>query len=417
MRRTTAAAACILAAATALPLAGGAQAFETKTLVFNGEANRLNVYDAAEPTRKRTVIFSAADPAAPDDRENKDINAQICFHEVGGRRYFIAGEDTGQNGADGDPGWGWFELKGSSFDDLHTVQRGKLVPDSYSNTVDNPENYGCGFLPNGNLLTTDVGDQQPQSPANGQLILWFHDGDGTFDDGFTYGEGAIADPSDTDYCKIDTGIATAGGIWVDGDTVYVASARPGNAEGYGIFKYTGLAGVTKDDCPDRNTPILTQPALVTSLPGPLTKSLFIPGNPMSMTPSAIVPSGRDTWYVSSVFDGNVAEYSAEGVFMRHVAGSPSGAPVSLPIGQFEGDAPAELTAAGTPFGIGVTPDGTLWYADMGVRFDAGPGPAEDAGSVKYVTFAEDGTPSAPQTPDEKLNFPDGIGVVTMKVND
>src|SRR5688572_6306352 len=81
---------------------------EPRVLVFNGEANRLNAYDAATG-EKQTVIHSAADEedgSHSSPSPARDINAQLCFFPDGSRR-FIAGEDTGQGsgGVDGQPGW------------------------------------------------------------------------------------------------------------------------------------------------------------------------------------------------------------------------------------------------------------------------------------------------------------------------
>lgn len=413
----------VAVALAAMPLAGQAVS-KPVTFVFNGEGNRLNAYDASTGA-KQTVIWSAADAPTTDGRLHRDINAQICFFRdaTNEHTYFIAGEDTGQGDEEGGtndgghPGWGIFELKGTRsrrVSDLGAEQKGKLVPlkangeEDYGNTVDNPENYGCGQLDNRHLLTTDVGDQQPGAPGNGQLIVWFANDVQDLQRGFGVVNN-IPQPSQVDYCKVDTTIATAGGMWVDhndpltasDDVVYVASARPADAQGWGIFRYTGLGLLeSKADCARKDQLVK--------------KSLFIPGNPMSMTPSAIAPSGRGTWYVSSVFDGNVAEYTTQGTFLRHVTGGP--APVTPPAGQLENFV-AQLPLAGTPFGIGVAPDGTLWYAEMGVRVDGGPGPVDEAGSVKRVRFTGAGplaVPMPPETVDASgLDFPDGIGVLTL----
>jgi hypothetical protein len=378
-----------------------------KVFVFNGEGNRLNAYDHATG-RKQTVIWSASDPDRGDGREHRDLNAQICFHEHDGRTFFIAGEDTGQGGEGGDPGWGWFELTGERVQDLRTQQRGKLVP-TYSNEMDNPENYGCGFLDDGRLLTGDVGDQLPQAPATGQLILWFPDENGGgFDEGFTI-DGNIPQPSNIAYCKIDNAIATSGGVLVDrgnpstaaDDAVYIASARPGLPSlDWGIFRYTGIGQV--DGCANPDRPLVDVPD------SGVRKELFIRGGLFGITPSAIAPSGHGTFYVSSVFDGNVGEFRRNGTFKRHVAGTPPFSPIALPLGQVTGFLPEPLLV-GTPFGIGVTPDGTIYYAEIGVL---GPGPARP-GHVMRVRFNSLGLPLPPEIVDSGLDFPDGIGVLVL----
>jgi hypothetical protein len=98
-----------------------------------------------------------------------------------------------------------------------------------------------------------------------------------------------------------------------------------------------------------------------------------------------------------VFTGHVAEFDRDGIFRGYVVQPPA----ALPIGQLTGL---------TPFGIGVTPDGTLWIADIGVQ---GAGPARGEGSVVRVAFDAAGNPGDPETIDEGLEFPDGIGVVTL----
>jgi hypothetical protein len=391
-------------AAAVLPAAGQAAA-RPKVFVFNGEGNRLNAYDHATG-RKQTVIWAASDPEKGDGREHRDLNAQICFHEHEGRTFFIAGEDTAQGDA-GDPGWGWFELFGDEVQELRTQQRGKLVP-TYSNTADNPENYGCGFLDDGRLVTGDVGDQLPQAPATGQLIVWFPDSDGGFDEGFSI-DGNVPRASDLDYCKIDRTLPTAGGIWVDrgnpatpaDDAVYIATARPDLPSlEYGIFRYTGIGAIA--GCTDSERPLVEVPG------SGVRKELFIRGGSFGLTPSAIVPSGRGSLFVSSVFDGNVAEYRPNGTFKRHVAGTPPFSPIALPTGQITGLLPEPLLV-GTPFGIGVTPDGTLYYAEIGVL---GPGPTR-AGHLMKVRFTSAGLPLPPEVVDDGLAFPDGIGVLVV----
>ena len=113
------------AVAAGLICAGSAigSAPPTRTYVFASEGNRLHAWDAATHARQ-TVIASAAD----DPVNGRDINAQICFKQVDGDTYFIAGEDTGQTG-DGEPGWGWFLLDASDPDQLAATQLGKIVAD------------------------------------------------------------------------------------------------------------------------------------------------------------------------------------------------------------------------------------------------------------------------------------------------
>ena len=410
MRRTMLGVTALVAAA--LPIAGGAQAAppQPTTFVFSGEGDRLNAYDAATGD-KQTVIWSADDPPTSDGREHKNLNAQICFHSFGGDTYFIAGEDTGQNEDPaspdyGNPGWGWFRLDGHGTGDVHkltTRQAGKLVPE-YTQ-ADGQENYGCGFLDDGRLVLGDVGDQLPHEPATGQLHLWFPDPAEGFGRGFVYSDGNIppSAQSQVPYCRIATDVGTAGGIWVDGgedpasaadDVVFLASSRPDTQNlgtEYGILRFEGLGTVAPSASGDPDACDLTG----------VTRSVFIQGGAPQLTPSAIVGSGHGTYYVSSVFDGSIAEYDEGGGFLGFVAGG-------TPTGQVNGFLPPPLTV-GTPYGLGVAPDGTVWYADIGVVLS---GPVRP-GRLMKVTPTGTPLPGTPAVVDEGLAFPDGIGILTV----
>ena len=364
---------------------------EQATIVFGGEGNRLNAYDPATG-EKQTVVHSAADAESGDytsPSEPRDLNAQICFFEgKDGKTRFIAGEDTGQGsgGTDGQPGWGIFELKGKKVGNLSAVQVGKLSPTFQTSDNDderqpyesNPENYGCGLLSDGRVVTSDVGNQYPFTPSNGQLIVWFPDPEVGFDS------------FDVEYCKIDTEIPTSGGIHVDEqDRVYVASNRPSapvpDRLG-GIYRYSGDFPTSPADCEEKAAAI-NREAFILAKPGI-----------ELLTPSAIAASGNGTYYVSSVFDGRIAEYDADGAFIRMIMQASPGTP------------PYDT---GTPYGIGVGPDGTLYYADLGVVVGPPPGPGNQNGSVRRIRFV-DGEPQAPEKLDDELAFPDGIGVFVVE---
>lgn len=362
-------------------------------IVLSGEADRLNVYDAATGA-KRTLIPSSHE--APG--VGLDINAEICFVPDGvawkpaGETWFIAGEDTEQNVVPGviKQGWGVFRLTGGTLDTLAAEQVGKFVPDSFVTAEDNPENYGCGVLPDGRVVTGDVGDQLPHQPATGQLIEWFPTA-------AHFGEPIGPDRNDfprIPHCKIDVGIGTAGGIHVDDDDVYIASNRPNldTVEVGGVYRYDTSAWPTAETAAGgcgRVDPTGEQLADADKV----AKALFIPQVPgILLTPSDIVASDRGTFYVSSVFSGQVAEYDRSGTFLRHVVNT---------TGQVGGI---------TPFGLGVARDGTLWIADIGV---IGPGPAPDEGSVARVRFDAAGNPGPLETIDSGLQFPDGIGMTVL----
>lgn len=337
----------------------------TGTLVFSGEANRLNAYDPNDGFRKQTVIQNHA-----TDPSGRDINGQICFTRDGSRR-FIAGEDTGQPNPP--QGWGFFQLHGARIGELSATQIGKLTP-TYQGSLDNAENYGCGFLSDGRLLTTDVGNQA-DGPGDGQLIIWFPPFDA---------------PSPR-YCKLDVGIGTAGGIYIDAqDRVYLTSARdtPGVYRFSGPFPTSDTAAGGCGQLDGTGAPLADA----------VNKQRFIAIDSNLRTPNAIVRSASGTFFVSSVLNGVIAEYDANGSFLRRILTPLSGERLPFP-------------STGTPLGLGLDADGNLYYADIGITqngLEIGPGP--DAGHVRRIRF-ENGTPLAPETMDSGLNFPDGIGVL------
>ena len=340
-----------------------------RVIVFNGENNRLNAYDPASGFLKQTVI-----PSSSDSPQGLDINAQICFDPEGSRR-FIAGEDTNQPNPP--QGWGIFQLSGQRVGSLSAQEIGKLTP-TYQNSPDNAENYGCGFLSDHRALTTDVGDQA-DGPGNGQLIVWF----------------PPFDSFQVRYCKLDIGIGTAGAIMVDAkDRIYVASSRVDP----GIYRYTGPFPTSDDASGGCGQTDSTGAPLADTL----NREKFIDADQNIPTPNAIVDSGRGTFYVSSVFNGVIAEFDQNGNFMRRILEPPAGETLgSMPF------------STGTPLGIGVDSAGTLYYADIGIVIsDRGVGPGNHTGTVRRIRF-EAGAPLPPETMDVGLGFPDGVGILEI----
>jgi hypothetical protein len=116
------------------------------------------------------------------------------------------------------------------------------------------------------------------------------------------------------------------------------------------------------------------------------------------TPVAVMGSPAGTFYVSSVITGVIAEYDADGTFKRVILQPPAGDELG-----------AKPYSTGTPFGLGFGPDGTLYYADLGVVVSDGIGPGDKTGTVRRIRFT-DGEPQAPDTLDQGLDYPDGIGI-------
>jgi hypothetical protein len=360
----------VVASWTAAGAARPAKTSPKDVIVFNGEGNNLNAYKAEPPFTKQTVIRNH-----DDDPNGLDINAQICFFPGGSNR-FIAGEDTGQPNPP--QGWGIFQLRGTEVGKLSAKQVGKLTP-TYQPSSDNPENYGCGFLSDGRVVTTDIGDQA-SGPGNGQLIVWF----------------PPFNSRKVRYCKIDVGIATAGGILVDKqDRVYVPSARPPEP---GVYRYSGPFPTSDDAKGGCDTKDGTGAPMTSSVK----KELFIRlGNGLS-SPIAIVRAPNSGFYVSSVITGIINQYDSNGGYMRSV--------LQPPPEETLGD---RTFSTGTPLGLGVGPDGTIYYADIGITITStgiGPGPE---GTVRRIRLVN-GEPQPPELMGGGLQFPDGIGVYAPK---
>lgn len=365
-------AACSVLAATTLFACSDVDLRDSESvLVFNGEGNRLNAYAPDAGDLKQTVIErNSIDP------DGWDINAQICFdpHTPHGVNRFIAGEDTGQPNPPA--GWGYFELHGREIGDLSATRIGKLTP-TYQPASSSPENYGCGFLSNGALVTTDVGNQA-SGDGTGQLMMWF----------------PPFDSSDVAYCKLDIEIGTAGGIYVDDDdNIFVASARVAP----GIWRYTPPFPTSNDAAGGCGRVDPTGAPLADSI----AKELFIPSSAETPTTTGVASNGAGGFYVTSVLNGVIAEFGPDGRFLRRV--------LEPPAGETLGPVPY---STGSPFGIGVDSAGTIYYADIGLvlRENGSIGPGSEVGTVRRIRF-ENGEPQPPVLMDSGLSFPDGIGIL------
>jgi hypothetical protein len=334
-------------------------------IVLSTEGNNLNAYETEPPFRKQTVIRAAA-----DDPDGLDINGQVCVLPDGSGR-FVAGEDTGQ--PERTPGWGIFELEGSTVGELAAHEVARLVP-TYQ--TEGPENYGCGVLSDGRIVTTDIGNQA-DGPATGQLIVWFPPFDG----------------EEVPYCKIDVALPTPGGIHVVDDAVYLTAARP---PGNGVVRYEGPFPTSPDAAGGCGRVDGTGAPLADEAH----KGVFIPADEHVATPNAVVGAPGGGFYVSSAFTGVLAEYDGSGRFVRTLVTPPAGEQLGT-----------EPYSTGAPFGMGVDPTtGALYWADLAIGITDSIGPIDDAGTVRRITFDAEGNPRPAETMDEGLDFPDGIGI-------
>jgi hypothetical protein len=117
------------------------------------------------------------------------------------------------------------------------------------------------------------------------------------------------------------------------------------------------------------------------------------------TPNAVAQGPNGHLFVSSVINGVIAEFTADGTYVRDVLKPQAGEKLG----------PKPFTV-GTPLGLGVAANGDVYFADIGIV--AGPkgvGPGDGTGTVRRVHFV-DGQPQAPDVMDRGLAFPDGIGI-------
>ncbi|KAA0236075.1 MAG: hypothetical protein JJLCMIEE_00739 [Acidimicrobiales bacterium] len=340
---------------------------EPAPIVFNGQDNDLVVYSSEPPFESQRLISSAL----KDPQNGLDINAQICFFPD--ENWFIAGEDTNQPNPPA--GWGIFALEGDTVGQLEATQIGKLTP-TYQ-PGDQGENYGCGILSDGRVVTVDVGNQA-LGPATGQLIIWFPPFDSR----------AVA------YCKLDVELGTGQSVLVDEqDNIYVAAARPGTA---GVYRYSPPYPTAADaDGGCGQTDATGAP-----LADEVDKEIFIPADEQLATPSGLAWTADGGMYVSSVFTGVINEYDSDGAYVRTILEPPEGEVIA--------EAPY---STGTPLGLGVDRQGVLYYADIGLVQLPGelPGPGVGTGSVRRIVFS-DGEPQAPEVMAAGLQYPDGIGI-------
>jgi hypothetical protein len=357
--------------ATALPVTAALEpshARESSTVLFSPEGNNLNAYDADAPFTKQTVI-----KAQSRDPEGRDINGQVCF--LRGSNRFIAGEDTGQ--PEVPPGWGVFQLKGKRVGEFEARQIGKLNT-TFQQPPDLGDPYGCGVLSDGRVVTSDIG-ASVTGPGNGQLVMWFP----PFKRGL--------DGREVPFCKLDVGVATAQGIYVDEqDRIYLASARGSTG---GVLRYSGPFPTSDDaggGCGKRDA---TGAPLVDAVH----REQFIGAAQNFASASGIARSSSGGFYVSSVVGGRIAEFDAAGTVVRDVLAPKQGESLGT-------------YSAGTPFGLTVDARGTLYYADLDLVISPdGIGPGPD-GKVWRIRFVDD-DPQPPEVIDRNLRFPDGLGVL------
>ncbi|HEY5013809.1 MAG TPA: hypothetical protein VIK61_14045 [Acidimicrobiia bacterium] len=336
-------------------------------IVLSAQASRLDAYATTRPLVTQTVVPS---PAA--DRNGVDVSGQICFDPTTPNR-FVAVDRTAA--ADGQVGWGVFELSGRAIGKLSAKEVARLVP-TFQPSPDGATPFGCSFLADGRLLTTDLGNQRAGSP-NGQLIEWFP----------PFEADSVAS------CKVAVALAAPEGVLVDTDRVLVAESRGASVGSFLVSALPTSSGAT-GGC-------TLHDATGAALAGGVvhTPWLQAPAAQVLSSPAALAVAPNGDFFVSNPTTGVIAEVTPDGRFVRRVLAPPSG--------EVLGHRPF---STGTPVGLAVDPSGTLYYADPGlIVHNATTVAGLRTGTVRRITFVQ-GVPRPPEVIDTGLQAPYGIGI-------
>lgn len=238
------------------------------------------------------------------------------------------------------------------------VLQQKMLEPVTEGEAEQPEPFGCAFDSQGRLFVTDVGSGNFDA-TDGKLVMFF------------------PPDYDTTPCVLDAQIRVAGTIAIDAaGSVYVPETVPPGK----VQRWTGPFPANADECES------VQPA----------KTTFIE-DPDVQTPFSLVAAPNGNWYLSSVFlPTTIREYDADGNFVRTI---------------IEGD------DIGNPAGLAVASDGTIYYADLGLRQETPedlPGPAAGEGTVRKVTFDADGNALPPEIIGSGLDFPDAVSILLVE---
>lgn len=350
---------------------GAGPAAAVQELLVGAEGNRLRRYDIdtiKNPPLNEDILIERASI----DPNGRDINGQICLFPDGSGR-FIAGEDTGQPTPPA--GWGVFEADGT--------QVGKLTATYF---VSGAEPFGCVFDPSGILFTSEVGEQGFGTP-NGQLILWFPPYDQF--PGLP-GEYPNSNEPSTNFCKLAVDIGTAGSLALDAQgRVYISSSS-----GLAVHRFSPPFPTSPDPddgCGDTD-------ALGSPLADSVNRETLSAMGATTFTGLAIARNGN--LYAASILTGEIGEYDPNGNLVRMIL-DPNESLLD----------PNGTNPFGTPQGLAVDSDGTLYYTDLdlvGTFPSLGPGPN---GKIWRIRFDGANHPQTPQIVRQGLAFPDGLGVL------
>lgn len=372
----------VVAGVVGMPFAQrGARAFD---VVLNAQGEYLDAYliDGTEPPPR--VVFIDPDPPEPDNPDGKParvgrhVNGKVCFFPkgFGPKGGFVIADDTYREaclegtpqarcsvtkrrsphyvGRDAD-GWGVFKKNGKWAKRVIQVEvEGEFSPENQPQGTIDPQ--GCAFDENGNLFATDVGHGDFSSP-DGAFIVFFPGKKERYDS----------------YCFLDKALG-APGMPVRDDAGNIYIPEPSALK---VTKFSPPFPTSAADCDNPERLVTTPP----------TKTVFLASSGNLAIPAGIarVP-GSDHFYLGSVLAPTIAEFDANGAFVRTIV--PQGVPKN-------------------PLGIDVGADGTAYYAELNLD-PVGNFPR--CGSVSRVRFDESGAPLAPEQLSQYLRFPDGVTV-------
>lgn len=352
-------------------------------VVLVTQGGHLDAFEPVPPFASQRVVTGSSPQSG-----GVDVRGQICPLPDGTGRLVVAvGTDAGSAtdqpgpGGTGGPGvppaateaarWALFRLRGGAVGDLTAEPVGELTLDRGPGEGA----FGCAFLSDGRLVTTDVGDPTG-ARADGRLVLWFPP--------YTGGAGRS--------CTLDAGIAAPRGLWVDDqDRIHVASGASPTA---GVWRYSGPYPTGPDAAGGcgRTDPAGEAQADRTR------RELFVPDGEHELTgPTGVAGGPAGTVFVAAATAGIVNEYDANGELLRTVLRPPPGWTPG-----------PELPPTGRPLSIAVAPDGVIYYADVGaVATGTVLVGAPGTGSLRRIT-PPGPQGSTPETMAGALDHPTGV---------
>ncbi len=351
---------------------------EVRSTLLTSTDGYLLAADPQDATNYQFISVTAptdpGDPASPS--ADVAVHDQLCFvvGADGADGRFVM--PVGSEASGTESAWGVFRLTGDRIGSFVVTQITTFGADSFPVGPPDvpPRPYGCASLSDGRIVTTDLG----WGGADGQVTVWF----GPFDG---------AKPPTA--CRLDTALVEPRGVWVDEqDRVLIASS----GDTAGVWRYSRLptsadavGGCSGPDAAGAPTADRAR------------KESFIAAGPNGLTdPSGITGSVDHGILVSSAISGQINEYDANGEFRTAI----------LSAGPTERLDDANTFFAGTPLGMAIDVDGTLYYADPGWTLDRAGRTTSAPGTGIVQALALDGLSSRPDVFLDALTEPTNVTI-------